>query len=362
MDAQRLTRREVLQVSALLVAGGGIFGCGRRAPTFAPTTSSIPVWDSVAAADQGPGPRSRHCLAYDPGAKACVLFSGLSWDQDKPYSDTWELRDTQWFRVESPDSPPPRQRGAMVFDSRRGQCVLFGGQGRRGITWPMFGDTWTYAERRWRQWDAGSGPRLEPRCGNALAFDEEAGAVVLFGGIALGDRSLGDTWLFDGTSWKEVSGPTPPARRYAAFAFDPDLKGCVLHGGSEDDAGRRGFGDTWLFRDRTWTKLANVVNTPNRDDHGLAYHRAAKRLVMFGGLGGKHGVLVLQEKGWQPVEAQNLPPRFQCSPLAWDDGLGGLVFYGGEARHGGPQFQTTWLLRASAAADAKPESFEFVKI
>jgi hypothetical protein len=69
-----------------------------------------------------------------------------------------------------------------------------------------------------------------------------------------------------------------------------------------------------------------------------------------------------QEKGWQPVEAANLPPRFQCSPLAWDDGLGGLVFYGGEARHGGPQFQTTWLLRVSAAADAKPESFEFVKI
>lgn len=266
-----------------------------------------------------------------------------------------------WERLDTDQSPPPRQRGAMAYDSQVGHTVLFGGQGRQGNGWPMLGDTWIYKERSWQQWDAGSRPQPAPRCGNALAFDEEFGAIVLFGGIARGDKSIGDTWLFDGVSWQEVSGPAPPARRYAAFAFDPDLKGCVLHGGSEDDAGRRGFGDTWLFRQRKWTKLGDLSDTMPCDDHSVAYHRTAKQMVMFGGLGGAHGVKVPEERGWKPVKALNLPPRFQCSPMVWDEELNGLVFYGGEARHGGPQFQTLWVFRFSAAADGKPGVFEFAK-
>jgi hypothetical protein len=245
----------------------------------------------------------------------------------------------------------------MVYDSKRGRSVLFGGQGRRKNDWPLLGDTWFYADRRWQQWEAGSGKQPEPRCGHSLAFDEETGTVVLFGGIDEGGRSLGDTWLFDGSSWQPVSGPAPPARRYAAFGFDPDLKACVLNGGSEDDAGQRGFGDTWQFRDRTWTRLGKDFDTITHDDHALAYHRTAKRLVMFGGLSGTQSVLMREANGWRTVGAQPLPPRFQCSPLAWDGGLDGLVYYGGEANHGGPQFQRTWVFHLTAdATDGKFES------
>ena len=34
----------------------------------------------------------------------------------------------------------------------------------------------------------------------------------------------------------------------------------------------------------------------------------------------------------------------KCSPMVWSDDLHGLVMHGGEARHGGPQFDTTWVL------------------
>jgi hypothetical protein len=183
-----------------------------------------------------------------------------------------------------------------------------------------------------------------------MAFDEQAGVAVLFGGIDAKMNSLGDTWLFDGTSWKEVRGRNPPARRYAAMAYDPDLKGCILHGGSEDEAGRRSFGDTWLFRDRTWERLGKNFDTDPRDDHGLGYHRAARRLVMLEGVAGARGILVRETTGWRPVETNPLHPRHQCSPLAWDAELGGLLLHGGEAHHEGPQFDTTLLLRMPAAS------------
>lgn len=238
----------------------------------------------------------------------------------------------------------------MIYDGRRGQCVLFGGQTRRRHSFPMLGDTWTFADRRWRQCRVGSGPRPSPRWGHALAFDDEAGAAVLFGGIDPFDQPLGDTGLFDGGSWHPVPRPAPPPRRYAAFAYDPDLQGCVLNEGSEDDKGLRGFGDTWLFRDRTWTRLGSGFDTDVHDDHGLAYHRAARRLVMFGGLGGAHDVRVRGAGGWRRVETPTVPPRHQCSPLTWDETLDGLVFHGGEVRHGGPQFDTTWVLQLFVAS------------
>jgi hypothetical protein len=233
----------------------------------------------------------------------------------------------------------------MVYDVRRARCVLFGGQGQQGFLMPVLGDTWTYAERQWRPLADESSPRPKPRCGHMLGFDETAEVTVLFGGVDGEGQSLGDTWLFDGSSWQPVRGAAPPARRYAAFAYDPDLKGCVLNGGSADDFGRVGFGDTWLFRERTWTRLPRKFDTALNDDHGLAYHRAAKQLIMFGGLRGRSAVYVREPSGWRQVKALPVPARHQCAPLAWDEGLNGVVYHGGETGQGGRQFDTTWLLQ-----------------
>ena len=186
MDKHRLSRRRFLRTVALTFAGGGVFGCGRKRDVSR-NPGYVSGWDVVQSGLQGPGPRSRHCFVYDSGAKVCVIFGGISWaDGGVPYSDCWELRDGNWSPVGGSNSPVGRQRGAMVYDSKRGHSVLFGGQGKRKNDWPSFGDTWFYANRRWQQWDAGSGKQPEPRAGHSLAFDEETGMVVLFGGLGIG--------------------------------------------------------------------------------------------------------------------------------------------------------------------------------
>ena len=73
-------------------------------------------------------------------------------------------------------------------------------------------------------------------------------------------------------------------------------------------------------------------------------------MVMLEGVAGQRGILVGDAKGWQVVEANPLHPRHQCSPLAWDDELGGLLLHGGEVHHEGPQFDKTLLLRMPAAS------------
>lgn len=280
--------------------------------------------------------------------QATILYGGIVWDDQSLCSDTWELQRGCWSRVETKPSPPARHRGVMIHDPRQGYSVLFGGQASKG---KMLGDTWIYEGRRWRRWRGWWWrSRPSPRCGHSLAYDEQIGAAVLFGGITPKDLPLRDTWLFAGGTWQQVVGPAPPPRRYAAFAYDSDLKGCLLYGGSEDDAGRKGYRDAWLFRDRTWTRLPSSLEVDVRDDHGLAYHQVAKALVMLEGLGGARGVLVRRDNDWQPVTVMPLHPRHQCSPLVWDEQLLGLVYYGGEVSHGGLQFDTTWVLRLATGS------------
>lgn len=300
-------------------------------------------WE-VVPTQNGPGARSRHCLIHDAGAKATLLFGGIVWaGGPKLQADTWELRNGEWSQIKCRNAPAARHRGAMAYDAVRGNAVMFGGQASSGA---LLRDTWLYADRSWQPWRAGWwASRPAARCGHCLAFDDASEAVVLFGGIDRRDRPLGDTWLFDGAGWKSVEGAGPPARRYAAFAYDPELEGCVLHGGAADDRGHHYFGDAWLFRNGAWAPMGTRFETDGRDDHSLVFHQSARRLIMLEGVAGARGALVREPDGWKEVDVQPLHPRYQCSPMVWNEELNGLVMHGGESHHGGPQLDCTLVLR-----------------
>ena len=178
--------------------------------SFSMTTNPAPPlgWETIASGKFGPGVRSRHGLVFDRSAKAAVLFGGVVWTPEwNLQADTWELHGTKWSRIRTPEAPPARHRGAMVYLDNRQQTLLFGGQDE---TDEFLADTWTYAARRWQRVRAAATP--PPRCGHCMAFDEQAGVAVLFGGIDTEMNSLGDTWVFDGGAWKQgAERPPQPA-------------------------------------------------------------------------------------------------------------------------------------------------------
>ena len=146
---------------------------------------SIPTftWQTIKSGPEGPGRRSRHGLAYDRGARATVLFGGLIWVGDGAVqSDTWELKDGHWSEVKLFNHPPARHRGAMVFDAYRGFSVLFGGQADNGV---MFGGTWIYAGRRWRECHMRRWAILHPQFQSPHAVRGTALTELLTWGIPL---------------------------------------------------------------------------------------------------------------------------------------------------------------------------------
>ncbi|MGH7685285.1 MAG: kelch repeat-containing protein [Candidatus Dormibacteria bacterium] len=81
----------------------------------------------------------------------------------------------------------------------------------------------------------GSGPGDAPpaRAFAAAAYDEARHQVVLFGGTAAnGTADLDDTWTWDGSSWtQQHPSVSPPARAYAAMTYDPHAHDVLLVGG-----------------------------------------------------------------------------------------------------------------------------------
>ena len=181
----------------------------------------------------------RHELAYDANDKSLLLFGGADWSAfgGRLLGDTWAYRDGKWLPVHSDPSPDARHRGAIVYDPVRGRSVLFGGQGQHGLGYSLLGDTWTFAAGQWKR--SQPGRRLA-----AIAALRAFHGVRRKGGADCAlrrnraqrhftRRHLDVRRQREDARFRRRATP----RRYAAFAYDPDLEGCVLQGGSADDRG-----------------------------------------------------------------------------------------------------------------------------
>ena len=128
-----------------------------------------------------------------------VLFGGDA-GLGQALGDTWVWNGSSW-RVQNPlISPPGRAYAQMTFDAAHGVVVLFGGSPSN----PM-DDTWTWDGAAWAQ---RCPPAEPPRLSStgpmpAMAYDADAGVVVVFGGVSASSLTSNATWTWDGTTWTQ---------------------------------------------------------------------------------------------------------------------------------------------------------------
>jgi len=95
---------------------------------------------------------------------------------------------------------------------------------------------------------ATSGP--SQRQNHEMAYDGTS--IMLFAGQAAGVTN-DETWLWDGSSWRQSGASGPAARSVHKMAHDPGLDRVILFGGSSGGA----LDDTWAWDGgaETWTQL-----------------------------------------------------------------------------------------------------------
>ncbi|MEZ4270845.1 MAG: hypothetical protein R3C68_05255 [Myxococcota bacterium] len=230
-NPHRLYRRRWLgaglsQPDAVEISDGGALG---RIDQATEQTMGAGDW-TLASSSELPSSATEFVVAYDSWRAVAVYvrFSSNPMELWEWNGDVWSQR-AFFLDPEGDGDPVARDRTDIAFDSQRGEVVLFGGRNNTVLR----NDTWIWNGTSWRQ--ALPATRPPARAFHRMAYDESRDRTVLFGGdstAASGGGELNDVWEWDGHDWRQVVPPTsPPARSFAMLTYDDARRVVVMHGG-----------------------------------------------------------------------------------------------------------------------------------
>ena len=357
-------------VAALLVssvpaiAGGNTAGSlvqGAVAPrSFATTgtTSPLPTAPSWYSSVQNaaPSPRYGSAMAYDPSENVVVLFGGAS---NPPsggvtvYGDTWVYESGLWVNLTSSlrVAPSPRFDAAFAYDPVDGYLVLFGGGGVGSVA---LGDTWIFQGMQWTQLT----PTVSPPAlgGGTMTYDAQTGTLLFFGGGSSGTFSA-ETWTFSGGQWTQVptTGPVPNARASVGMTYDAADGYAVLFGGWN---GTVRFNDTWAYRAGTWSQLSPTTHPSARLSYEIVYDPAIAKVVLFGGkyIGNFYNdTWTFQGGQWTDVSASlgGAPFNRADESLTYLPAAGAVMMFGGQTFFPA-SLSDTWFFGTLATPSSSP--------
>lgn len=215
---------------------------GGRSPTINSLADDTLVWNGTAwqtvATTNAPSPRFLHGMAYDAFRNRVVVFGGR--DGFAPNNETWEFDGSDWTQIATPNAPAPREEMGMVFDTSLNRVVLFGGCDESTQT--VYGDTWSYDGVDWTEVTPSNSP--SPRFRGTMVYDSDRSRTVYFGGFD-GTSTFNDVLEYSGGEWTVVppAGAVPPNTTEGYAGYDPTRGVLVLYGGF----GPTFSDETWEF-------------------------------------------------------------------------------------------------------------------
>ena len=332
-------------------------------------------WDGITWTEDKPSvsPPGRVLgnLAYDAANGALLLFGGQSQDGqiyggiwgifDNQPDDFWSWNGATWTSRVSP-LPHPREAAGWVYDADRGVFVLFGGNRFDEVSNSLCGcgfpislnDTWTWDRHAWTRHDLSTAP--PPRSVSSIAFDPAAHSVVLFGGdaqyggVSLEGDFLNDTWTWNGSSWTQRFPATSPEPRGMGvaigaqghqqnLAWDRASRRLILFGGATAFCphvvlgGDCAFNDTWAWDGRSWSKLAPAASPTVRTNTAVVDDRGRGNVLLFGGYSGGFSFIYNDTWSWDGATwnvhpPSGAPPPQYGSAIAYAGTLNGVVLFG----------------------------------
>ncbi|MBI3964932.1 MAG: hypothetical protein HY329_04785, partial [Chloroflexi bacterium] len=227
----------------------------------------------------------------------------------------------------------------------------------------------------WQQITAnGASDSPSARFGPAVAWDAQAGRLLLFGGRA-GTSSLNDLWQYTSTNgWQQLtpSGTrtAPPGRQHHSAVWDSTNNRLLVFGGTD---GSLWFGDLWQYTSADgWRQLGaagTAAAPPPRYSHAAAWDSQLSRLLVFGGYVQQVGISndlweYTTAGGWKLLtrnDPQGSPPARYDHAAVWDAQSNRLLVFAGTVRQVGSRndlWQYTsaggWQMLTADGASAAP--------
>jgi hypothetical protein len=247
-----------------------------------------------------PAPRVEASVAYDQAHGQMVIFGG-NYGLHPPTNETWTWDGKVWREALPAVSPPARNRAVMAYDGARRNVVLLGGvqmPKTRGVAMNLT-DTWLWNGSSWRELHPPHAPALDYDAGSpSMAFDPITGTVLLYGIAA--DRST-QTWSWNGQDWTHFSAAGGPQ---LSGTMANDGRQVFLVAGSNGMVGGRFITQTWAWTGSAWSLLHPSVELPSMEYLSVAYDPAAGQLVLLGS-----DTWIWNGSSWSRAHPSIQPPR-----------------------------------------------------
>lgn len=177
------------------------------------------------------------------------------------FGDSGIATRSDWTQLHPSVSPGTRDCAAATYDDSSGQVVMFGGDSStiRNVV-----GTWSWKGNSWEQLPAAKSPPWVS-CAS-MTYDSANHDVVMFGGLGGPQETQysSKTWLWNGRDWSSVPVKTPPPGRVnAAMAYDEESGQVILFGGQVTIANKAiAFDDTWAGRVRPGNDYIQCIHRP----------------------------------------------------------------------------------------------------
>ncbi len=267
-----------------------------------------------------PPARAGHQLIYYNYRHKAVLFGGTR--TNGRLNDTWEFDGKDWYELNCTVAPSIRSNHQMVFVPHRNIILCFGGYGYP-CSYDLY-DTWAYNNQGWHEIKTHRYPLFT----GPIGYDPIQDRIVMIGPNS-------ETWEFDFQDWNQIRPPLPypKGRREHAMAYDEDRGTTVMFGGwgiSDDDG-------TWEFTDHKWVNNDTRNLSSSIEEPQMAYDSTRKKMVIF------RGDFVSETWEYNSIDwelrVEHAPChpylqsiggcfRFDCA-MTYDKILRGCVLYGG---------------------------------
>ncbi|MCG3195269.1 MAG: hypothetical protein DIJKHBIC_04546 [Thermoanaerobaculia bacterium] len=213
-------------------------------------------------------------MAWDPRQQNIVMFGGGNgmWALD----DTWVWNGSNWIQMSPSTKPQARFGHGMAFDgltSTKG-VALYGGVNSAA---QYFDDVWYWNGSNWQNLTRSS-YKLPARAGVAYALTPSDHAAAIGGGGPSG--LLDGHWIVEGGYWEKWVGGVPTNRANASAARDDARMQTILFGGNNSSGV---LGDTWAFDGMSWKQIYPSGSPAARRYHAMAHDQVNRVTVLFGG-------------------------------------------------------------------------------
>jgi hypothetical protein len=164
-----------------------------------------------------------------------------------------------------------------------------------------------------------------------LDWDATDGYSVLFGGADGTGGVFGDTWMFRNGTWTQLT-PTlsPTPRVFMAMAYDP-LDGYLLLFGGYN--GTTVYGDTWSFAHGQWTNITPLSSPAPRYGAQMTYDAADSEMVLYGGTNSTgfafHDTWAFAHGAWTQLSPATNPGGVVAGAMVYDAADGYVLLEGG---------------------------------